>query len=127
MLLMLMLRRLAVLLLAAAVIAGGITTCPCITTACTIAMGRQMDCCNDARRDGIGAAKCCPGGTQLSQQTASPAADPPARTMLALAVRSVAVAGSMPAPLRGVTARAIDPGAAPPGGSLIAQHTSLLV
>jgi hypothetical protein len=119
-------RRLLIALLALAVVGGGVASCPCIAKACAMAQAKAMSCCEKAA--GLNAPDCCPGGTQLSRQDAAPAAVNPAAAVLAIAA-TVAPFGTTvmtsPEPT-GVPALAFS-SAAPPGGTLVAQHTSLLL
>ena len=120
-----MLRRLSITLLALAIVGGGVATCRCITKLCAVAMAKQMDCCDDG--EGVSAPDCCPQGTQVSRHSASPLADSPARLVIAAATQMVAVAVTVTAPELPLVLQVVEPEAAPPGGSLIAQHTSLLL
>lgn len=118
-----MLRRFATLLLALALIGAGFGTGACPAGSCLTA-AKKMDCCPTG---GLHKPSCCPPAEQLSQPATAPAADRPIQHLLAAAVLHgvpLAVAAA-PARLVGVP-RTIDPAAGPPG-SLIAQHTSLLV
>lgn len=79
-------------------------------------------CCD---RDGIANPPCCPETGQLTQQKAAPSSDRPSHAMQLVATRPV------PARLASFATAALDPPrpvplGAPPG-TLIAQHTSLLV
>lgn len=80
------------------------------------------DCCN---RDGIGKPPCCPDAMQLADHEAPASVERPSAGIALVATQSV------PASLAAFpTATADPPRAAPPGrppGTLIAQHTSLLV
>jgi hypothetical protein len=91
-----------------------------------MAMAKQMDCCND-NGDGISAPDCC-ANAQLGQPAASQPADRPVRSALTVSF-AVAPLPAIPvlAPPLSLTGERIDPSAAPPGGTLIVQHTSLLL
>lgn len=121
-----MLRRLATLLLALAVLTGGVATCPCIVKACAVGRAMPMDCCDDSK-PGIGAPDCCPGGSQLSQQAASPLADSPARSVLQIAWQAEPVAAAIVPSLPSFRIDTRERGGAPPGRTLLTQHTSLLL
>jgi hypothetical protein len=121
-----MLRRLATLLVALAVVAGGVATCPCVVKACAIAKAKPMDCCE--KKPGLNAPDCCPGGTQLSQHDAAPTVVNPIRHVIALADQVVPLAATVNArPELPAVALLPEPSGAPPGGPLVAQHTSLLL
>jgi len=80
------------------------------------------DCC---ARDGIGAPPCCPDATQLAER-AAPASVERASVSVALVATQPVPASLASFP----TATAGPPRVAPPGappGTLIAQHTALLV
>jgi hypothetical protein len=118
--------RFAVVLLALATVITSTVSCPCVTKSCAMAVAKQMDCCNDDG-DGIGAPDCC-ANAQLGQPAVSQPADRPARSALTVsfAVAPLPAVPALTAPLS-PTADRIDPSAAPPGGTLIVQHTSLLL
>jgi len=122
-----MLRRLAALLTSVALIAVALAASPCASrAACRMVAAQQMDCC--ANTPGIGTPRCCPEQKQLAHRTTPATPDRPLHGL-----RTILVASALPvvlvlaAPLRPALARGIDPGAAPPGGTLISQHTSLLL
>jgi hypothetical protein len=122
-----MIRRLAALLLSVVMLLAGVVAAPCTSHAtCAMAQARPMDCC--AGKNGISAPGCCEGKSQLSRSaapatvegSAQTASTPPGTLLPALAaVVIVPTAINLPA--------RIDARAAPPGGTLIAQHTSLLL
>ena len=120
-------RRLAALLLAAAIVLAGVVAGPCAGGACALAQARQMDCCKDAGA-GISAPRCCDGHRQLSRP-ATPATVE--RVLAASAAVPICdapvVLASSGSAQPSLLLRRIPPGSAPPGGSLIAQHTSLLL
>lgn len=115
--------RLLSLLLTALVALAGVALGPCPQGRCAAMQAASHDCC---KRDGLTRPSCCPPAGQLSQQQAPPALERAADGIQVVATRPVPVvlAGLAPAPHD--TPRRIDPAAAPPG-TLIAQHTSLLV
>lgn len=120
-------RRLAISLLSVAFLAAGIFAGPCTANAaCAMARAQQMDCCKGPPL-GISAPSCCPGTQEITGSSAPVTPERPVQSHLVAPLTqlaSTAVVAS--APNRFVAAR-IDPGAAPPGGTLIAQHTSLLL
>lgn len=116
-------RRLATLLLALTLVVAGFGSAACPGGSCFSA-AKKMDCCP---KGGLHAPSCCPPAEQLSQRATAPAADRPIQQALAAAVLHVVpVALAAPSALPPGAPRIIDPAAGPPG-SLIAQHTSLLV
>ena len=121
-----MCRRLATLLLSAALIFAATVAAPCVGRAsCAMTSARQRDCCTAPQ--GISAPRCC-GGEQRVQRAAPPAttgrqAPPvPLATALYLAAIPPLTAGAQPR-----LGRLDTGGADPPGGTLLAQHTSLLL
>ena len=120
-------RRLTALLLVAAIVLAGVMAGPCAGRACAMAQARQMDCCKDAGV-GISAPRCCDGHHELSR-AATPATVErvlPASAAVPISDAPVVLASSAAAQ-PSMVLRRIPPGSAPPGGSLIAQHTSLLL
>lgn len=121
-------RRLAVSLLCTAFVLAGVVTGPCAgNAACALASAQQMDCCKGPPI-GISAPRCCKGAQQISRTTVPATPERPAHSRLLappIQLAPAIVAVIAPAPI--VTLQRIDPGAAPPGGTLIAQHTSLLL
>jgi hypothetical protein len=121
-------RRLAVSLLCSAFVLAGVMAGPCPgNAACALASARQTDCCKGPPI-GISAPRCCAGGQEIGGRTAPATPERPAHSRLvapATQLAPAAVAVIEPAPI--VIPQRIDPGAAPPGGTLIAQHTSLLL
>jgi len=116
-------RRLATLLLALTLVVAGIGSAACPGGNCFSA-AKKMDCCPTG---GLHAPSCCPPAEELSQRATTPAADRPIQHQLAAAVLHVVpVVLAAPQALPSGAPRAIDPAAGPPG-SLLAQHTSLLV
>jgi hypothetical protein len=122
-----MTRRLAVLLLSTAVMLTGVVAAPCAShAACAMAQAGPMDCC--AGKTGISAPSCCDGKAQLSRKATPATAERSAQmtldlpgTLLPTLTPVVVAATRIDAPPRA------DARAAPPGGTLIAQHTSLLL
>ena len=122
-----MTRRLAALLLSAAMMLAGVVAAPCAShAACAMAQARPMDCC--AGKIGISAPGCCDGKSRVSRNATPATADRSAQTTLQSPstlvpslTQVVVVTARIDAPAR------TDARAAPPGGTLIAQHTSLLV
>jgi hypothetical protein len=121
-----MTRRLATALLAAAMLVAGVVVGPCTgNAACAMARLQQMDCCKSPPA-GINAPRCCPDVSQVGRNASPATTDRPThRALQAPAMQLVPVAAATVPPVV-VRALRIDP-AAPPGGSLIAQHTSLLL
>lgn len=121
-------RRLAVSLLCTAFLLAGVLAGPCTSNAaCAIARAQQMDCCKGPPV-GISAPRCCTGAPQISGNNAPATPERPAHSRLIVPSMQLApaiVAVIEPAPI--IALQRIDPGAAPPGGTLIAQHTSLLL
>lgn len=118
-----MLRRLAALLLTAVVALAGLTVGPCPDGRCAMTAAKAMSCC---QRDGLTKPSCCPPVEHLGQQVVPPAADRPAQLLAHVAAQPLAVvlAAEPPAPSAPLPIAARG---APPPGTLIAQHTSLLV
>ena len=116
-------RRLASLLLAAVVALAGLTVGPCPDGRCAMTAAKAMTCC---QRDGLTKPSCCPPVEHLSKQVVPPAADRPAQMMAYVAAQPLAVvlAALPPAPAAPLPIAARG---APPPGTLIAQHTSLLL
>jgi hypothetical protein len=90
-----------------------------------MALSRQMDCCRAPV--GISGARCCYGAQQV--RGAAPAApERSARSVMpAPAIGATCGIPIAASPIRRISASRIDSAAAPPGGTLIAQHTSLLL
>ena len=121
-------RRLAVSLLCAAFILAGVLAGPCPGTgACAVASAQQMDCCKRPPI-GISTPRCCAGGQEIGGSTSPATPERPSHSRLiapSMHLAPAVVAVLAPAPI--VIPQRIDPGAAPPGGTLVAQHTSLLL
>jgi len=122
-----MIRRFASLLLSTALALATVVAGPCAARAsCAMAQVRHMDCC--AAKNGIGVPRCCEGRSQLSRSAAPAAAErsiqSPVQSTSPL-VQSVAAVA--PETNRVDTPQRVDSRAAPPGGPLIAQRTSLLL
>jgi hypothetical protein len=122
-----MTRRLAALLLTIAMTLAGVLATPCVSrAACAMAQARPMDCC--AGKPGISAPSCCDGKSRLARDAI------PATLERSAPTAAQTLDTPLPAPLAPVIVNAhsdalprIDSRAAPPGGTLIAQHTSLLL
>jgi len=117
-----MTRHLGTLLLAALIALTGITVGPCLQGRCA-AMQAAHDCC---KRDGFHKPSCCPATEHLSRAQAVPALERAADGIQLAAMQPVPVVLAPCAPALPEALREIDPGTAPPG-TLIAQHTSLLL
>ncbi len=123
-----MARRLLTVVLNAAILLGSVVGGPCATRAtCAMARARHADCCATAQ-PGIHAPRCCAGAPQLADARMAATTDrplPEARTTPSVVV----VACSAPAPSAGQSGARLYPerAPAPPGRTLIAQHTSLLL
>jgi len=118
-----MLRRLASLLLTLLIALAGVGVGACPQGRCAAMQAAAHDCC---KQNGLTKPSCCPETEQLSQQQATPALDRAADGIQYAAAQPVAVVLASAAPRLPEAPRDIDPGAAPPG-TLIAQHTSLLL
>jgi hypothetical protein len=121
-----MVHRLAAVLLSAAVILAGVALSPCTSRAsCALAAAARMDCCT--AKNGISAPRCCSGHQQV--RTATPATPERSAHDLRAASAShvVSAVRALAAAARTNPLRRIEPAAAPPGGTLVAQHTSLLL
>lgn len=121
-----MVRRLATVLLGAAMIFASSVLAPCTgSAACTLAGAARMNCCTATH--GISTPRCCSEHQQV--RNATPAApERPAQSMrVASAAHVVSTVHALTASARTNPLRRIDPPAAPPGGTLVAQHTSLLL
>lgn len=122
-----MTRRLTTALLAAAIVLAGVIAAPCSgNAACAAFSAQQMDCCKRPPA-GITAARCC-GPVELNARAITPAT--PERTAQrivhapALHIAPLAISTAPPQVVRPL---GIDPTAGPPDGTLISQHTSLLL
>jgi hypothetical protein len=118
-------RRVASLLLSLAMVLGGTAAAQCVGhAACLAALQRPMDCC--AAKNGISNPSCCEG-KQVRRDAGPVTPDRPVQSSLAAPAAQVAPFSPLREPVHGTAAGQSDAGAAPPGGSLIAQHTSLLL
>jgi hypothetical protein len=122
-----MTRRLARALLAAALIIAGVVVGPCTGNAsCPMFRLQQMDCCK-APPAGISAPRCCDDAPQMGRNVAPATADRPAHRALHAPAMPLVTLAAPSAPTETLRSLRVDPAAAPPGGTLIAQHTSLLL
>jgi hypothetical protein len=119
-------RRFAALLLSVAMLFIGLAASPCASSAsCMMMAARPMDCC--ASKAGISKPSCC-DKQQVSRNAAPVTPDRPVQTSLTGPVQHIAsVVVTLADSTRTLLGGRIDPGVAPPGGTLIAQHTSLLL
>lgn len=99
----------------------GVGACP--QGRCAAMQAAAHDCC---KQNGLTRPSCCPETEQLSQQPAAPGLERAADGIHLAAAQRVPIVLAASAPRLPQAPRAIDPGAAPPG-TLIAQHTSLLL
>lgn len=84
-----------------------------------------MDCC--APKSGIAKPSCC-DKQQVQRSPVRATPDRPIQSSLKAPLEHVAaLVVPLAPPPHTLLARRIDAGAAPPGGTLIAQHTSLLL
>src|SRR5262245_45421126 len=122
-----MTRRLTTALLAAAIILAGVIAAPCGgNAACAAFSAQQMDCCKRPVA-GFNAARCC-SGVELNARGITPAtSEGTAQRIVNSAALHIAAIAISTAPPQVVRASGIDPTAAPPDGTLISQHTSLLL
>ena len=119
-------RRLAALL-SVAMLTAGLAAAPCVgRVACAMTAADRKDCCT--QKTGIAAPRCC-SGEQRVQRGVSPATPerPAQHHFGATALHPASVAPVIAAPAQLARTWRVDTGADPPGGSLIAQHTSLLL
>ena len=122
-----MTRRLATALLAAALLGAGVIVGPCSANAsCAMLRAQQMDCCKRPPA-GISTPRCCADGQQVSRHVTPATAERPTHRALHASAMSLVSIGVATAPPDVVRALRIDAAAAPPRGTLIAQHTSLLL
>lgn len=121
-----MVRRLAAVLFSAAMICAGTALSPCVgRAACALAGAARMDCCT--AKNGISAPSCCSGHQQIRNATPAAPEGPAPSLHGAPATQVVAAGRSCADPRQTHPVRRIDSNAAPPGGTLIAQHTLLLL
>lgn len=118
-----MARRVVSVLLTAVLALASLTVGPCPDGRCAMTAAKAMTCC---QRDGLTKPSCCPPIEHLSQQVVPPATERPAQLVAYIASQplALALAALAPAPLDPAPTAARG---APPPGTLIAQHTSLLV
>lgn len=124
-----MLRRAAVVLLATVLAFAGLTVGACPQARCAMRQAPAMDCCRQAGPDEalrLSKPNCCPPVAQIAPPAAPAAVDRPADTIAYTAALAVPVVLPAPAPRRAAAPSRIDPGLAPPG-TLITQHTALLL
>lgn len=117
--------RFTILMLSAALVLANVVS-PCVGRAqsCGMRWVGRMDCCN--AKVGISAPSCCNGKQQVSIVIAASHDRPAKCTLAVLAVHVVPAVLSFTEP-QIFSLQRIDARAAPPGGTLIAQHTSLLL
>ena len=115
-----------VLMLSATLVVASVLS-PCLGQglSCAMARARQMDCCS--AKAGIGAPPCCTGKQQVRNAIAVTPDRPAQKTLAASAVHVMPVVVAFVDPTRVFAPQRIDVRTAPPGGTLVAQHTSLLL
>ena len=122
-------RRVTVLLLTIVLACAGLTVGSCPQAHCAMRAPKAMACCKQAaptERQSLSKPNCCPPVEQIGQRATPPAVDRPADGIVHVASQALPVVLAAPVLVRaGVTPR-IEPGLAPPG-TLIAQHTALLL
>lgn len=118
-------RRLTVLMLTAAFVLAGVVS-PCVgqQRSCAMPWVGQMDCCK--AKAGISAPPCCSGKQQVDRDIAVSRERPAGNTLAVLAVHVLPVVAFADPKRIGAVER-IEACTAPPGGTLVAQHTSLLL
>jgi hypothetical protein len=122
-----MTRRLTTALLAAAIILASVSAAPCSgNAACAAFSAQQMDCCKRPPA-GINAARCCGGVKQATRIVAPATAERAAQRAFQAPPLQAAPLAINTAPPQVVRSLRLDPIAAPPDGTLISQHTSLLL
>jgi hypothetical protein len=122
-------RRLLILLLNAAVVLSGVLSGPCASSAaCPMARAQHSNCC-DSMKPGIGTPRCCTSRQQLSRGAMATTTNvrPLHGTLVAAAVHVAPTAAAVSTAQHAAGPPRITVGPAPPGGTLIAQHTSLLL
>ena len=119
-----MFRRAAVLLLTVVLAFAGLTMGACPQAQCTMRQAKTMSCCQHT--EGLSRPCCCPTAERISQPATPPAVDRPADTVAHVAWQVLPALPAAPAPTLVSAPLRIDPGTAPPG-TLIAQHTALLL
>jgi len=121
-------RRTLIVVLTTVLAFAGLTVGSCPQARCAMRQAPAMDCCKEADSGAQSLSKpnCCPPVEQIGQRATPPAVDRPADGIVHVASQALPVVLVAPVLVRaGVTPR-IEPGLAPPG-TLIAQHTALLL
>jgi len=118
-----MLRRAAILLLTAVLAFAGLTVGSCPQGHCAMRQAKATTCC---QQGGITKPSCCPTSEQIGQRAVPPAGDRPAETVAHVAGQPLPLVLAAPRPAWPGAPLRIEPGTAPPG-TLIAQHTALLL
>src|SRR5262245_46677047 len=116
-------RRLSTLLLVVAVILAAVAGSPCTGRAFCL-RARTADCCSS--KPGIGTPRCCEGPQRLTRAASPATVERPAASLYAPSAPGASVAVARVASTSAVSARRPERTHAPPGDTLIAQHTSLL-
>lgn len=116
-----MLRRLATLLLALSVTLAGLMAKPHAAACCVVRQAPGHDCCKAPAQ--LRTSDCCRGNPQLTDRAVHSQQQPPPALPLALAAPALDAAAQA---AEWVATVPLQRGLAPPG-SLIAQHTSLLL
>jgi len=118
--------RSTVLMLSAALVLSSVGS-PCVgqQLSCAMQSVERMDCCN--AKPGISAPSCCSGKQEVNKVIALPRDRLAKYAPAASAAHVFPVVASFGDPTRVFALQRIDARAAPPGGTLIAQHTSLLL
>ena len=118
--------RLTALLLSAALIFVGVILPPCAGAAsCAMGWGRRTDCC--AVKIGISAPRCCNATQQVRGATPATPERSTQKPPPGPAVYTAPIDSFVGSAVRQAFGLRIDSAAAPPGTTLIAQHTSLLL
>ena len=118
--------RLTALLLSAALIFVGVILPPCAGAAsCAMGWGRRTDCC--AVKIGISAPRCCNATQQVRGATPATPERSTQKPPPGPAVYTAPIDSFVGSAVRQAFGLRIDSAAAPPGSTLIAQHTSLLL
>jgi hypothetical protein len=118
-----MLRRAAVLLLTTVLASAGLTVGACPQARCAMRQAKAMTCC---QHGGLTRPSCCPPVERIGQRATPPATDRPADAVAHAAWLPLSLVLAAPARALPGAALRIEPGTAPPG-TLIAQHTALLL
>jgi len=122
-----MVRRFAALLFSVAMLTAGLAVLPCVgRVACAMTAAGHKDCCT--QKTGIAAPRCCSGEQRVQRGVPPATPERLAQHHLAdSALHAAPVAAVIAVPAQAARAWRLDNGADPPGGTLIAQHTSLLL